>query len=89
MRQGTRQMVTGVVVNEKPNLKRGDFDRLKATLHNCATKGPRHQNRIGAASFRAHLAGRIAHLAAIHPERGRRLRLVFDRIAWQTEGAAP
>ena len=82
MRGSTRQMVTGIVVNDRPNLKRGEFDRLKATLHNCATKGPQQQNRIGATSLRAHLAGRIAQLAAIHPGRGRRLKLVFDRIAW-------
>lgn len=82
MRGSARQMVTGIVVNDRPNLKRGEFDRLKATLHNCATKGPQHQNRIGATSLRAHLAGRIAQLAAIHPGRGRRLKLVFDRIAW-------
>ena len=82
MRSSTRQMVTGVVVNEKLNMKRGEFERLKATLHNCATKGTQQQNRIGAASLRAHLAGRIAQLAALHPGRGHRLKLVFDRIAW-------
>jgi hypothetical protein len=82
MRGSARQMVTGIVVNERPNVKRGEFDRLKATLHNCAMKGPQQQNRSGAASLRTHLAGRIAQLAAIHPGRARRLKLVFDRIAW-------
>ena len=82
MRSSTRQMVTGVVVNEKPNLKRSEFDRLKATLHNCATRGPERQNRVGATSLRAHLAGRIAQFAAIHPARGQRLKAVFDHIAW-------
>ena len=57
-------------------------DRLKATLHNCATQGPLGQNRIGAPDLQAHLAGRIAQLAAIHPARGHRLKLIYDRIAW-------
>ena len=82
MPRGTRQMVTGLVVNEKPNLKREAYDRLKATLHNCATQGPERQNRVGAASLRAHLAGRIEQFEAIHPARGQRLKAVFDRIVW-------
>ena len=82
MRQGVRQRVAGVVLNERPNVTRDDFDRLKAILHNCATHGPEGQNRGGCADFRAHLAGRVAHVASLNPERGRKLRSVFDRIAW-------
>ena len=38
--RGRRQRVTGVVVNEKPNVTRGEFDRLKAILTNCVRSGP-------------------------------------------------
>jgi RNA-directed DNA polymerase len=34
-----RQQVTGVVVNERPNLERGAYDRLRAQLHGLATTG--------------------------------------------------
>jgi len=34
-----RQQVTGIVVNERPNLARDAYDRLRARLHACAAKG--------------------------------------------------
>jgi RNA-directed DNA polymerase len=77
-----RQTVTGVVVNVRPNVPRAEFDRLKAILTNCAPHGPTTQNRENIPDFRAHLAGRVAHLAAINPARARKLWVLFDRIAW-------
>lgn len=82
MRAGARQQVTGIVVNEKPNLSRRDCDGLKAVLHNCVRLGPSGQNRGGVADFRAHLAGRVAHVTAINPARGARMKALLDRIAW-------
>lgn len=34
-----RQVVTGIVVNERPNLARDVYDRLRARLHACAASG--------------------------------------------------
>lgn len=34
-----RQQVTGIVVNERPNLSRDAYDRLRARLHACASQG--------------------------------------------------
>jgi len=82
MRRGGRQRVAGVVLNARLNVARGDFDALKATLHNCLVRGPEGQNRAGHPDFRAHLAGRVAHVGMLNPEKGRRLREIFDRIAW-------
>jgi RNA-directed DNA polymerase len=82
MRRSVRQRVAGVVVNERPNVARPDYDRLKAVLHNCVKLGPRDQNRGAVADFRAHLAGRVAYVAALNQERGRRLRELFQRIVW-------
>ncbi len=40
MRAHQRQRVTGVVVNEQPNISRADFDSLKALLHHrCRLRG--------------------------------------------------
>jgi hypothetical protein len=55
MRQGVRQRLAGLVANERPNIARADFDRLKATLNNCIRQGPQTQNRMAHARFRAHL----------------------------------
>lgn len=34
-----RQQVTGIVVNERPNMERGAYDRLRAQLHAMAARG--------------------------------------------------
>jgi hypothetical protein len=83
MRRSIRQQLCGVVVNTRPNIPRGEYDRLKAILHNCVRHGPEAQNREGRDDFRAYLAGRIAYVAMLHPGRGQKLRAVFDRIAWE------
>ncbi|MGH3991181.1 MAG: reverse transcriptase family protein [Pseudonocardiaceae bacterium] len=77
-----RQRVCGVVVNDRMNLARAEYDVLKATLHNAARRGPAGQNRAGVPDFRAHLLGRIAWVESLHPERGERLRTAFARIGW-------
>jgi hypothetical protein len=83
MRRGLRQQLAGVVVNAHPNVRRSEYDRLKAILCNCARHGPASQNREGHADFRAHLAGRVGYVAMLNPGRGRRLRTWFERIAWE------
>jgi hypothetical protein len=82
MRRGTRQRVAGVVVNDRPNVARDEYDRLKATLHNCGRSGHETQNREAHTDFRAHLAGRVAHVAMLNPARGAKLRAMLDRVAW-------
>ncbi len=82
LRAHQRQIVTGVVVNERPGVKRADVDTLKAILHNCVQRGPHSQNRDGHANFAAHLRGRIAHIAQFRPERGARLLELYQRINW-------
>jgi RNA-directed DNA polymerase len=82
MHRSHRQFLTGVVVNEKPNVRRQDFDRLKAVLTNCVRHGPASQNRDRVRDFEAHLSGRIAHVASLNWERGRKLQEIFRRIDW-------
>lgn len=82
MRAGSRQRLAGVVVNRHPNLARSDYDRLRAILHNCVVHGPEAENRDGHRDFRSHLAGSIGFVEMLNANRGRRLRALFDRIAW-------
>lgn len=81
-RQATSQRILGLVVNRKLNLPRGEFDALKALLHNCRCHGPRGQNHRGHPSFRQHLLGRIARVAQFNPQRGARLLREFRGIDW-------
>jgi RNA-directed DNA polymerase len=77
-----RQVVTGIVVNERPAPTRADVDRLRATLHNCVVLGVAGQDRSGTDDFRAHLLGRISWVESLDVARGARLRAEFDRIRW-------
>ena len=82
MRRGVRQHLAGVVTNERVNVVRADFDRLKATLTNCVKHGPASQNREGHPEFWLHLAGRVAFVEMINPQKGARLRRIFEKIEW-------
>jgi hypothetical protein len=82
MHRGDRQMLTGIVVNEKPNIRRDEFDRLKAILTNCVIRGTASQNRDAHADFRAHLVGRIGYVKTVNALRGAKLHSIFERIDW-------
>lgn len=77
-----RQEVCGIVVNAHTNVPRRDYDRLKAIVHDAVLHGPDAANRDDLPDFRAHLAGRIAWVSSLHPDRGARLRARFEEITW-------
>ncbi len=66
-----RQIVTGLVVNQRINIPRTSYDRLKATIHHLAqpTDGRRNDR-----AFLVALSGQIAWVEQVHPQRGHRLR---------------
>ncbi len=76
------QRVCGIVVNDRPNLPRSEFDRLKAVLHRCVVDGPRAQNRSALADWRGHLIGRVSWAQQINPVKGARLSALLSRIDW-------
>ena len=82
MRQGVRQHLAGLVINQRVNVTRSGFDCLKATLTNCVRLGPESQNRENHPSFQAHLEGRIGFVEMINPAKAIRLRRIFERIQW-------
>ncbi len=77
-----RQTVCGVVVNVHPNLRRTEYDRLKAILHNAAADGPASQDHAGFSDFEAHLRGRISWVESLNPTHGRKLREKLEEIDW-------
>lgn len=83
MRPGVRQHLAGITVNRRANMPRRDFDRLKATLTNCARHGPATQNHDGHPSFRQHLEGRVAFAESVNFEKAARLREILSKIDWQ------
>ena len=77
-----RQSLAGVVVNTKYNMRRCDWDLLKATLHNCVRYGPATQNRHEHKDFKAHLAGRLAHATWLNKNRATKLQALWQQIDW-------
>ena len=71
MRASVRQSFTGLVVNERLNVPRDAFDRLKARVHRFATYG---NATPGATDECAVLLGHVAWLAQSHPARAAKLR---------------
>lgn len=88
MRRAVRQQLAGIVVNDRPNVPRPDFDRLKALLTNCARLGPESQNRDAKPDFRQHLQGRVEFVAMVNPFKGKKLQTIFNRIAWPESAMA-
>jgi len=82
MRQGVRQHLAGLVANDRINVRRTDFDRLKATLTNCVRHGPESQNRDSHPHFRLHLEGKVAFVESINPAKAKRLRTLLNQIPW-------
>lgn len=83
IRSNARQMVTGVVVNDRTNVRRVDFDRLKALLTNCLRHGARSQNHEGRDNFAAWVRGRIAHVQSLNAARGSKLLALYQQIDWR------
>lgn len=80
MTQSQRQYVTGLVINERTNIVRHEFDRLKAILTNAVRHGLASQNREGRSDFRLHLMGKIAFVAQVNPARGEKLRRLWEQL---------
>jgi hypothetical protein len=77
MPAGGRQQVTGVVVNERPNLAREDYDRLKAELHRLAS-----MPRVDVA-LREPMMGRLAWARQfLAPSRVEKLDRMFRAIVF-------
>jgi retron-type reverse transcriptase len=79
-RAARRQQVTGVVVNQKPSLAREELRRLRAILHAAKATGLAAQNREGRPDFEAWLRGKIAYVAMVDREKGRRLLEALDAL---------
>ncbi len=77
-----RQKITGIIVNEKLNIDRRYYDRLKAVLTNCARYGAHNQNRTGHTDFYSHLRGSINHVRSLNEAKANTLEHLFQKIEW-------
>lgn len=76
----SRQSVTGIVVNQRPNVPRRVRRRLRAILHHARKEGLAKQNRQNHKNFAGWLSGIIAYTQMVSPEIGKRFRDTFATI---------
>lgn len=86
MRPSQRQEVCGIVVNQKCNLRRGEYDKLKAILHNCAKHGVESQNWQKHPEFLSYLRGKIAMLSQVHATRAEKLMKMWETVKQTRSG---
>lgn len=82
MTSSQRQTVTGLVVNERRNIPRPDYDRLRAVLRDAAVNGPHQANRDDHPDFRSHLDGKVEWAATDNPARRAKLEELASMIDW-------
>jgi retron-type reverse transcriptase len=80
MRRGGRQVVTGLVVNDRPKLDRARLRRIRAILHQARATGLQAQDRVGGRNMRAHLRGMLANLSATQPELACKMREELEAL---------
>ena len=86
LRRNAAQVVTGLVVNDRPGVPRDEVRRLRAILHRARLEGLDAQNREGHPDFRAWLRGKIAYVGMARPEVGGRLLAEFEALDRQDGG---
>lgn len=72
-RCGNSQRVTGLIVNEKINIPRSYYKKIRAIIHNCKVHGIESQNRENVPNFKAQLYGHAYYIYGITPALGKRL----------------
>lgn len=82
MRRAVRQHLAGLVINDKMNLRRDEYDKIKALLTNCVRDGPAVHNRGNHPFFRAHVEGKVNFVASVHPARGKKLLDLLEKVDW-------
>jgi len=76
------QVVTGHLVNAKPNIRKDERRRLRAILHKCRTIGPEKVTGDSIGTLRNRLKGKIAHYQSVNPELGPKFLNDFNSIQW-------
>lgn len=74
------QMVTGIVVNERPGVPRKLIRRLRAILHRAQFEGLEHQNRDGHPNFEAWVRGMVAYIQMVNPKQAEPLKQALDQL---------
>ncbi len=79
-RPNSQQTVTGIVVNQHPNVPRDTVRRIRAILHRAAKEGLAAQNHENVENFEAWLGGMISYVKMVNPTRGAEFETAFAAL---------
>jgi len=74
------QTVTGIVVNQRPNIPRHERRRLRAILHQAGKTGLAEQNRDQHPHFEGWVSGMISYIKMVNPDLGGKLRSAWAAL---------
>lgn len=70
LRKNRQQEVTGVVVNERPNIDKKELKRFRATLYQIEKDGPEGKHWNNSSDVMASIQGYANFVAMVNPEKG-------------------
>ena len=73
-------VVTGIIVNRRPGVRRREVRRLRAILHNAKKHGLASQNRANEPQFEARIRGQLGFVQMVNPDQARPLLQAFEAI---------
>ena len=79
-RPHTAQMVTGIVVNERPGVPRKLVRRLRAILHRAQFEGLENQNRENRPHFEDWVRGMVAYIQMVNPKQAEPLKQALEKL---------
>lgn len=80
-RPHTAQMVTGLVVNQRPGVPRKTVRRLRAILHRAQFEGLESQNREDHPDFEGWVQGMVAYIQMVNPKQGEPLKAALEKLS--------
>lgn len=80
LRSAGRQKVTGIVVNEKPNISRKELRAFRALLHNVEKNGLQEENRYQHHDFWGYIRGYANYISMVRPDLSQKLAEQVQRI---------
>lgn len=76
-----RQRILGVTLNQKINIPREDYRKLRSLIHNCYQHGFASQadraKKDGVDKLLSHISGKLSYFDMLAPERTKKLRLLY------------
>ncbi len=86
MRRNTSQRVTGLVTNNKPNIPREYYRKVRAIIHNCIVNGVHKQNPENSdeAIFKQRLYGYAYYIFSVNQKLGNNLFHLLEQVNWNS-----